>query len=355
MEFGIAVATATDSWKVVKRAEELGFTYAWFYDTQLLCADVYAVMALAAHQTTRIRLATGVAIPSNRIAPIVASALGTLNELAPGRIVFGVGTGFTARRTMGLNAIKLGDMENYVRTVYALLAGETVEIAVEGKRRKIRLLNPGAGLINTRDPIELHMSAMGPKARRVCAELDAGWVDFVSEPEGAAADLRDMQAAWSDAGKPAGQLYSTAFVLGAVLDAGEPFDSPKAIAQAGPWVAVVFHNLVEAEERGSITPAHPTLLKTLNEYKALYEGYEPKDARYLSLHAGHLIYVRDDERHLITGDLIRDLTFSGTKDAICDKLAALRDAGYQQVTIQIVQGQEQAVEEWAKVVRRFQG
>lgn len=30
MEFGIAIPTAADSYKVVKRAEELGFTHAWF-------------------------------------------------------------------------------------------------------------------------------------------------------------------------------------------------------------------------------------------------------------------------------------------------------------------------------------
>ncbi len=40
MEFGIAVATTTDSWKVVKRAEEPGFTDAWFYGTQLLNPNV---------------------------------------------------------------------------------------------------------------------------------------------------------------------------------------------------------------------------------------------------------------------------------------------------------------------------
>jgi len=34
MEFGIAVATAADSWKVVRCAEELGFSHAWFYDSQ---------------------------------------------------------------------------------------------------------------------------------------------------------------------------------------------------------------------------------------------------------------------------------------------------------------------------------
>lgn len=353
MEFGIAVATSTDSWKVVKRAEALGFEYAWFYDTQLLCADVYSVMAIAAHETERIKLATGVTIPSNRIAPIVASAFGTLNQLAPGRVIFGVGTGFTARRTMGLGAIKLQDMCDYVHQVYALLAGETVEIEIEGKRRTIRLLNPEAGLINTHDPIGLHMSAMGPRARRVCAQLDAGWVDFVSSAEGAASELRDMQSAWSDAGKPAEDLYATAFVLGAVLETGESFDGPKAMAQAGPWIAVVFHNLVEAGERGSITAPHPSMAAALEEYKTLYEGYEPADARYLGLHTGHLISVRDDERHLIRGELIRDFSFSGTREVICNKLEGLRDAGYNQVTIQMVQGQEDAVEDWAAVRKHF--
>ena len=53
MEFGIAVATAADSWKVVKRAEELGFSHAWFYDTQMLCADCFVAMGAAAVQIGR--------------------------------------------------------------------------------------------------------------------------------------------------------------------------------------------------------------------------------------------------------------------------------------------------------------
>ena len=35
MEFGIALPTAAESWKLVQRAEALGFTHAWFYDTQM--------------------------------------------------------------------------------------------------------------------------------------------------------------------------------------------------------------------------------------------------------------------------------------------------------------------------------
>jgi len=155
MQFAIAIATDADSWRVVRRAEELGFARAWFYDTQMLSADPFVAMAAAAVKTTKIRLGTGVLIPSNRIAPVTANAFASLNKLAPGRIDFGVGTGFTGRRAMGLGAVKLADMEEYIRIVMALLRGETVEAEIERKTRLIRLLNPELGLINTRDPIPL--------------------------------------------------------------------------------------------------------------------------------------------------------------------------------------------------------
>ena len=135
MQFGIAIPTDADSWRVVRRAEELGFARAWFYDTQMLSADPFVAMAAAALKTTTIRLATGVLIPSNRIAAVAANAFASLNKLAPGRIDFGVGTGFSARRAMGIGAMKLADMEEYIRVVYGLLNGETLETNVEGKRR----------------------------------------------------------------------------------------------------------------------------------------------------------------------------------------------------------------------------
>src|SRR5207247_5864256 len=123
MDFGINLATSADSWKVVKRAEELGYTRAWFYDTQMLNADMFVAMGAAAVQTSKIRLATGVLIPSNRIAPVAASALASLNALAPGRIDFGISTGFTARRAMGLGPVKLGAWKNSTALVSGLLPG----------------------------------------------------------------------------------------------------------------------------------------------------------------------------------------------------------------------------------------
>ena len=183
MDFGIALPTAADSWKVVQRAEELGFTHAWFYDTQMLSADCFVAMGAAAVNTRRIRLGTGVLVPSNRIAPVTANALATLNQLAPGRIDFGVGTGFTARRAMGFGAIKVKDMETYVHQVYGLLRRETVEFEMEGQNQKIRFLNPELALFNTKDPIALHFSAFGPRTRALTAKFKAGWIDFVGKVE----------------------------------------------------------------------------------------------------------------------------------------------------------------------------
>src|SRR5712691_4316181 len=179
MRFAIAIPTDAESWRVVRRAEELGFSRAWFYDTQMLSADPFVAMAAAAMKTTRIRLGTGVLIPSNRIAPVAANAFASLNKLAPGRIDFGIGTGFTGRRAMGLGAVKLADMEAYIDTVMALLREETVEAELEGKRRLIRLLNPELGLINTRDPIGLYIAASGPLACQLTARLGAGWIATV--------------------------------------------------------------------------------------------------------------------------------------------------------------------------------
>src|SRR5271163_4133216 len=133
MRFAIAIPTDADSWQVVRRAEELGFSRAWFFDTQMLSADPFVAMAAAAMKTTKIRLGTGVLIPSNRIAPVAANAFASLNKLAPGRIDFGISTGFTDRKAMGLGAIRLADMEEYIRVVMALLRGETVEAEIERK------------------------------------------------------------------------------------------------------------------------------------------------------------------------------------------------------------------------------
>jgi len=355
MEFGIALATAADSWKIVKRAEELGFSHAWFYDTQMLCADCFVAMGAAAAHTSRIRLGTGVLIPTNRIAPVTANAFASLNQLAPGRIDFGVGTGFTGRRTMGLGAMKQSDMEDYIRVVMALLDGETPEFDIEGKRQKITFLNPELNLINLRDEVRLHISAYGPRGRGLTARLGAGWLNFVGDVAGGVAAMKAMQQSWDKAGNDMTDLTAVAFALGCVLQPGEQADSDRAMAQAGPRAAVLLHRAADEALSGlpNTSPVPAELAAPVAAYIALARTFKPEDARYLTNHRGHLMKVKDIERPFVTPEMVRRTTFTGTEQDLCDRIAALRDGGYTQFTIQLTPGNEAAIEDWARLKAAF--
>ena len=128
MDFGIAFASYIRSWEDVKRAEDYGFSHAWFYDSHMLYSDVYASMALAAEHTSRIKLGTLVSILGNRIAPVTAHSIATINELAPGRVILGVGTGFTGRNVMGMPPITLKTMREHVEVELNLLHAGTGKV-----------------------------------------------------------------------------------------------------------------------------------------------------------------------------------------------------------------------------------
>lgn len=351
MDFGIAIAPGVDAWKAVRRAEELGFSHAWIYDTQLLCADVFVAMALAAEHTSRIMLGPGVLVPTNRIAPVAANGLASLNRLAPGRIILGIGTGFTARLTMGLGPMKLSELKEYVRVVRAMLENETVTWTHEGLERKIRFLNPEKGLIDTSHPIPVHLSAFAPKARAYAAKECEGWMNFITVPAMAIYELGEVTASCRNAGRDPQTLYTTGFTLGCVLRRGEDAGSPRARAQAGPLGAVFFHGVMEGTIRLDRLP--PELQSATDAYRrTVYERYEPADARYLSLHTGHLMWVRPEEEPFVTRELLAATTFTGTGDELVDRVRMLRDAGYRQLAVQLVPGHESAMEDWIEVFQR---
>jgi 5,10-methylenetetrahydromethanopterin reductase len=354
MRFAIAIPTAADSWRVVRRAEELGFSRAWFFDTQMLSADPFVAMAAAAMKTSQIRLGTGVLIPSNRIAPVAANAFASLNKLAPGRNDFGIGTGFTGRRAMGLGAVKLADMETYIHTVTALLRGETVEAELEGKRRLIRLLNPELGLINTTDPIGLYVAASGPRARALTARVGAGWIATGADIAGGFAALDEMRALWTAQGHDSELLETILLGGGAVLDEGEPADSPRAIAQAGPRAAMLLHRAADAALSGwPGAAAPPAVAEAIAGYVELARGFRPQGAHYLENHRGHLMFVKPEERPFVTADLIRLTTLTGTERELKERVGALAAAGFSELAIPIVPGQEHAIEDWGKIRRAF--
>jgi 5,10-methylenetetrahydromethanopterin reductase len=65
------------------------------------------------------------------------------------------------------------------------------------------------------------------------------------------------------------------------------------------------------------------------------------------------MFVKPGEWPFVTAELIRLTTITGTKKEIKDRIAALFAAGYAEVALQIVPGQEHALEDWGRIRRAF--
>lgn len=285
MDIGVSVPTDANSWKIAQQAESLGFSHIWFYDTPSLYADPFVAMAAAAMKTSSIRLGIGVLIPSNRSPLTTANALASLNALAPGRIEFGVGTGWSGRRTIGLQKITLESFRKYIFTVKELLAGKEVECEIEGQQRTIAFLNPEVNLINLDDLIRLHVSAMGPKTQHLAAQVADDWMTVMMNPQDSMNSLTTMLQIWSRAGRVPDECYTTAVTLGAVLQDHETYDSPNIREQAGPLAAVLLHGMMES---GMDSSPIPELQEAYERYRDIYASYTPSEAKYLTLHRGDI-------------------------------------------------------------------
>jgi 5,10-methylenetetrahydromethanopterin reductase len=257
---------------------------------------------------------------------------------------------------MGLGAMKLADMEEYIRIVYALLNGEMTDAEVEpGVRKKLKFLNPELGLINIKDPIRLHISALGPKGRQMTARHGAAWKTVMSGVDDGLAALNGMTKTWTESGRARGDLYSSAWIWGCLLRDGETLDSPRVRAQAGPRAAVLLHRAADVDMEGWIntSPVPDSVRDVLQGYVEAARKFEPADARYLLNHTGHCITVKPEEDRFITAELIRQTTFTGVEQDIKQRMAAMRDGGLSQLVIPIVPGHESAVEDWGRLVKAF--
>src|SRR5439155_1030391 len=87
--------------KLIQSIEAAGFDGAGILDSQMLSRDTFVVLGQAAAQTTRLALFPAVTNPFTRHASVLASAIQTVEELAPGRVRFVIGTGYTSASTIG--------------------------------------------------------------------------------------------------------------------------------------------------------------------------------------------------------------------------------------------------------------
>ena len=149
----------------VKVAEESGFDIAGIADSQSLYRDVYVCQALVATNTRRIRFGSRVINPITRHPAVAACAAASIEELAPGRTMIGIGTGDSSVDNIGVRPSTHAQLIAYVRTIRELLSS--------GHSRY-----NGASCKQTwfHGRIPIYIAASGPKTLQLAGEIADGVV-----------------------------------------------------------------------------------------------------------------------------------------------------------------------------------
>ena len=150
---------------LLRDIEAAGFDGAGILDSQMISRDTFVVLGQAAGQTSRMSLFPAVTNPFTRHASVLAGAIQTVEEMAPGRVKFVIGTGYTSASTIGRKPATLAEMRACISEVKTLLAGGAVDWG-GGARTELAFAS--------KRPIPILMAASGPRAIELAGEVADG-------------------------------------------------------------------------------------------------------------------------------------------------------------------------------------
>ncbi|KUJ65945.1 5,10-methylene tetrahydromethanopterin reductase [Streptomyces albus subsp. albus] len=347
MRTGIVMAARPGLEHLAARAEELGFSSFWVYDTPMVHGDPFVSLALCAKSTSRIKLGIGVTSPALRSAPAAAAALSSLNALAPDRIICGVGTGNTARRTLGMRPTKMVELESFTAALRDLTANRETDYREGTRTSRVRLLHVG-GHVNTEDPVEFVVAAFGPKVAAIAGRLGTGMISFALHAPAAWSALGQARRAAAQAAgnseKTHSYLISSLYVLAdgedrygdAVKDAvGHIAVSALILAVENP----AFRAALQQEESAAVDRLlhlRGTTATDPNRHHTLYQNY--------------LGRLSPEDRDLVVPSLVDKFGLIGTRDEIRQQINALEKAGVDELVIQPVTDPEAEMAELARLL-----
>jgi 5,10-methylenetetrahydromethanopterin reductase len=144
-------------------AEDVGFAMIGVADSQSVFRELYATLALCAQATRRVLIGPSVTNPITRHPAVAASAIATIDEIAPERTFFGIGSGDSAILNLAERPATLADLRGYVEAVRRLHE----DGVAEWRGRRMRLTWPPR-------PIPIYLSAEGPRTLELAGEIADG-------------------------------------------------------------------------------------------------------------------------------------------------------------------------------------
>ena len=195
MDFGLVLQTDPPAWRQVelaKRAETLGFSNVWTFDSHVLWQEPYVIYSQILAATHRITVGPMVTNPATRDWTVTASLFATLNDMFGNRTVCGIGRGDSALRYLGGKPTTLATLRESIHVIRELANGRAVQ-REDGSELRIPWV--------TESQLQVWMAAYGPKALALCGEVADGFILQLADPDIAAWTIASVREAAADAGR----------------------------------------------------------------------------------------------------------------------------------------------------------
>jgi 5,10-methylenetetrahydromethanopterin reductase len=285
-------------------AEDVGFSLVGVADSQSVFREMYVTMALCAQATRRVRIGPSVTNPITRHPAVAASGIATLDEIAPGRAFFGLGSGDSAILNLAERPSTLADLRAYVEAVRALhTRGETTW--------RGRL----ARLTWAKRAIPIYLSAEGPRTLELAGEIADGVIVNVGlEPALVKDAVARVHAGARRAGRDPASVDLWTMVRANVTD-----DVAAGVDEIRMELASNAHHVFRFTLEGKQVP--PALADAILKVQ---KGYQP--AAHEALGASPNAALLDGEPAL-RAYLAQRFAAVGPASVVADKLRAVVDAG----------------------------
>lgn len=194
MDIGVVLQTTPPAARVIelaKRAESLGFSHVWTFDSHILWEEPYVIYSQILAETRKLIVGPMVTNPATRDWTVTASTYATLNEMYGNRTVCGIGRGDSAVRVTNGSPTTLQTMAEATHVIRELANGRSVEY----KGSTIAL--PWA----SKSRLEVWGAGYGPKALKSIGETCDGFILQLADPQIAEWTIEAVRSAAEQAGR----------------------------------------------------------------------------------------------------------------------------------------------------------
>ena len=175
MDFGVTLQTNPPAGRVVeltRKAEDLGFSHAWTFDSHILWQEPYVIHSQMLSATERITVGPLVTNPISRDPSVTASTFATLNDMFGNRTICGIGRGDSVVRVLGRKPTTLKQLEEAMHVIKELAEGRAVDFSGVGV--EIPWVENGK--------LEVWMAGYGPKALSLIGRKADGFILQLADP-----------------------------------------------------------------------------------------------------------------------------------------------------------------------------